>query len=196
METGRAGDGQSWADQEELDGLVEAHRAATRSSQKRIKKDLDLRCRDLESLKVHISHEESYLREDTPERDIQDDPLDQDAEAEMPPNAGTDDATSEGAMAPVAGSPPSEDPAMEVDEGAVGPPPTSPISRDDDDLHSSNDVAGVEVDLAHLTILPPQWTRWGGRGSLPHRGASPSGGCLILGLMTTPEWPPEKELYR
>ena len=45
----------------ELDDLVEAHRAASRSSQKRIKKDLDLRCRDLESLKAHISHEESYL---------------------------------------------------------------------------------------------------------------------------------------
>ena len=139
----------------ELDGLVEAHMAATGSSQKRIKKDLDLQCRDLESLKVHISHAESYLQEDTPERDIQDDQLDQDAKAEMPPNAGTDDATSEGAMAPVTGSPPSEDPAMEVDEGAVGPPPISPISRDDDDLHFSNDAAGVEVDLAHLTILSP-----------------------------------------
>ena len=140
---------------EELDGLVEAHRAATGSSRKRIKKDLDLQHRDLESLKARISHEESYLREDTPKRDIQDDPLDQDAEAEMPPNAGTDDATSEGAMAPVAGSPPSEDPAMEVDEGAVGPTPTSPVSRDDDDLLSGNDAAGVEADLAHLTISSP-----------------------------------------
>ena len=29
-----------------------------------------------------------------------------------------------------------------------------------------------------------------------HGGASPSGGCLIVGPMTTPEWPPEKELCR
>ena len=44
---------------------------------------------------------------------------------------------------------------MEVDEGAVGLPPTSPVSREDDNLLSSNDAAGVEVDLAHLTILSP-----------------------------------------
>ena len=73
----------------------------------------------------------------------------------MPPDAGADDAPSEGATAPVAGSPPSGDPAMEVDEGAVGPPPTSPVSRDDDDLLSSNVAAGVEAGLAHLTISSP-----------------------------------------
>ena len=147
------------------------------------------------SLKVCISHEESYLRKGTPEGDVQDDPLNQDAKVEMPLVAGADDAPSEGAMAPVSGSPPSEDPAMEVDEGAVGPPPTSPISRDDDNLLTGNDAAGVEADLAHLPILSPSGQD-GGRGSLPHGGASPSGGSLILGLMTTPERPPGKELHR
>ena len=73
----------------------------------------------------------------------------------MPPNAGADNAPSEGTMAPVAGSPPSGDPAMEVDEGAVGPPPTSPVSRADDDLLSGNVVAGVEAGLAHLTVSSP-----------------------------------------
>ena len=73
----------------------------------------------------------------------------------MSPNAGADDAPSEGAMAPAPGSPPSEDPAMEVDEGAVGPPPTSPVSRDDDELLSGNVAAGVEVGLSHLTVLSP-----------------------------------------
>ena len=73
----------------------------------------------------------------------------------MPPVARADNAPSEGATTPTSGSPPSEDPAMEVDEGAVGPPPTSPVSRDDDDLLSGNDVAGVEADLAHLTISSP-----------------------------------------
>ena len=140
---------------EEIDGLVEAHRAATRSAQKRVKKDLDLRHRDLESLKACISHEESYLREDSPERDVQGDPIHQDAEAEMTPNAGANEAPSEAATAPVSGSPTSGDPAMQVNKGAVGPPPTSPVSRDDDDLLSSNDMAGVEVDLAHLTISSP-----------------------------------------
>ena len=40
--------------------------------------------------------------------------------------------------------------------------------------------------------LVPQWTRGRGRGSLPHRGASPSGGSLIVGLKTAPDWPPDQ----
>ena len=73
----------------------------------------------------------------------------------MPPDARADDAPSEGTMAPVSGSPTSGDPAMEVNEGAVGLPPTSPVSRDDDDLLSGNDTAGVEADLANLTVSSP-----------------------------------------
>ena len=115
----------------------------------------DLRRRDLESLKGRISHKESYLWEGTPEEDIQDDSLDQGAEAEMPPISRADEAPSESATAPVSGSPPSEDPAMEVDEGAVGPPPTSPVSQGDDNLLTGNDAVGMEADLAHLTISSP-----------------------------------------
>ena len=114
---------------EELDDLVEAHKGASGSSQKRIK-EIDLRHKDLESLKGHISQEESYLQEDTPEQDIpeSDDPLDQGAEAVMPPDSGADNAPSGGAAAPVSDSSPGEDAAMEVDEGAIGLPPTSPVS--------------------------------------------------------------------
>ena len=130
---------------------------ASRSSQKRIKKDIDLRRRDLESLKGCISHEEFYLQEDTPEQDVQegDDLLNQGAEAEMPPIPRADGAPSESAMAPVSGSPPSEDTAMEVDEGAVGLPPTSPVSQEDNNLLSGNDAVGVEAGLAHLTVSSP-----------------------------------------
>ena len=116
---------------------------------------MDLRHRDLESLKAHISYEESNLREGSLESDVQDDPPHGDAETEMSPKAGADDAPSESATAPVPGSPPSEDPAMEVDEGAVGLPPTNPVSRDDDDLLSGNVAAGVEAGLAHLTVSSP-----------------------------------------
>ena len=65
-----------------------------------------------------------------PEQDVpeSDDPLDQGAEVVMPPKSGADNATSESATAPVSGSSPGEDAAMEVDEGAVGLPPTSPVS--------------------------------------------------------------------
>ena len=140
---------------EELDGLVEAHREATGAAQKRVKKDMDLRRRDLETLRARISFVESHLREGFPERNDKDDSSHEGAKTEMPPEAGADDAPPEDAPAPVPGSPPREDPAMEVNEGAVGPPPTSPISRDNDDLLSSNVTAGVEAGLAHLTILSP-----------------------------------------
>ena len=74
---------------EEFDDLVEAHRGTSGSSQKRIKKEIDLRRKDLESFKGHISHEESYLQEDMPEQDVPegDDPLDQGAEVVMPPDS-------------------------------------------------------------------------------------------------------------
>ena len=80
----------------------------------------------------------------------------------MPPIPRANDAPSESAMAPVSSSPPSEDPAMEVDEGAVGLPPTSPVSREDDNLLSGNDVGGSGGWLGPPHRLVPQWTRWGG----------------------------------
>ena len=73
----------------------------------------------------------------------------------MPPITRANDTPLESATAPVSGSPPSEDPAMEVDEGAVGLPPTSPVSREDDNLLSGNDAVGVEAGLAHLTVSSP-----------------------------------------
>ena len=142
---------------EELDDLVEAHREALGSLQKRIKKEIDLLHKDLESLKGRISHEESYLQEDMPEQDIpeRDDPLKQGAEAGMPPNCRANYAPSESAMAPVSGSSPGEDNAMEVDEGAVGLPPTSPVSQEDDNLLDENEAGRVEAGLAHLTVSSP-----------------------------------------
>ena len=136
---------------------MEAHRGASGSSQKRIKKEIDLQCKDLESLKGCISHKESYLKEDMPEQDVpeSDDPLDQGAEVMMPPESGANDAPPESAMAPVSGSSPGEDTAMEVDEGAVGLPPTSPVSWEDDDLLNENEAVEVEAGLAHLTVSFP-----------------------------------------
>ena len=136
---------------------MESHGEATGPTRRRIKKEMDLHCKDPESLKGHISHEESYLQEDTPEQDNPEGDylLNQGAEAEVPPIAGADDAPSESATAPVSGSTPSEDLAMEVNEGAVGLPPTSPVSREDDSLLNGNDAVGVEAGLAHLTVSSP-----------------------------------------
>ena len=65
-----------------------------------------------------------------PEQDVpeSDDPLNQGAEVVMPPDSGVNDAPSEGAMAPVSDSSHGEHAAMEVDEGAIGWPPASPVS--------------------------------------------------------------------
>ena len=115
---------------EELDDLVEAHRESSGSSRRRMKKEIDLRLKELEGLKGRISHEESYLQEDAPEQDAPegDDALDQHAEVVMPPSSGVNNAPPEGAIALVPSSSPGEDRAMEVDEGAISPPPTSPVS--------------------------------------------------------------------
>ena len=50
---------------EELDDLIKAHREESdKSSRKRIKKEIDLRCKDLESLRECISYHESHLEQD------------------------------------------------------------------------------------------------------------------------------------
>ena len=137
---------------EELKGLVQAHRESTGADRRRVKKDMDLRRRDLESLKARISFVESHLQEGSPKRDIQDNPPQGDADTEMSPEARANNV-----VALVHGPNTDEDPAMEVkiDTGAVGPPPSSPVSRDDDDLLSGNVAAGVEAGLAHLTVSFP-----------------------------------------
>ena len=142
---------------EELEGLMQAHRESTGANRRRVKKDMDLRRCDLESLKARISFVESHLREGSPKRDVQDDPPQGDADTEMSPEARANDAPSDNAVAPVPGPNTDEDPAMEVeiDAGAVGLPPSSPVSRDNDDLLSGNMAAGVEVGLAHLTVSSP-----------------------------------------
>ena len=102
-----------------------------------------------------------------PERDIpeRDDPLDQGAEAAMPPNPGADDAPSESALAPVSGSSPSEDAVMEVNKEAVGLPPASPVSREDENLLNGNEAVGVEANLAHLTVSSPSGQDGEGEGA-------------------------------
>ena len=142
---------------EELEGLVQAHRESTGADRRRVKKDMDLRHRNLESLKAHISFVESHLREGSPERDVHDDPPHGEADTKMSPESRADDAPSDNAITLVPGPHSNEDPAMEVeiDKGAVGPPPSSPVSRDNDDLLSGNVAAGVEAGLAHLTVSSP-----------------------------------------
>ena len=102
-----------------------------------------------------------------PEQDVpkSDNPLDQGVEVVMPPNSGVNDTPSESAVAPVSGSSPGEDAAMEVDEGAVGLPPTSSVSREDDNLLDENEAVEVEAGLAHLTVSSPSGQVGEGEGA-------------------------------
>ena len=139
---------------QELDDLTPAHRESEKSSQKRIKMEIDMRCKDLESLKGRISQCESHLEQDMPGDNTpdSDDLLDQGAETEMATAPGADDAPSERAMTPASDSPPTEGHAMEVDEEGVVSPPASPVSHENDNLLTGGDAIGVEAGLAHLTV--------------------------------------------
>ena len=54
---------------------------------------------------------------------------------------------------------------MEVDEGAVGLPPTSPVSQEDDELLNENEAVEVEAGLAHLTVSSPSGQGAEGEGA-------------------------------
>ena len=119
-----------------------------------------MRCKDLESLRVCISHQVANLREDPSENITPSDDglFGHGAKAEMATAPRADDTPSESTTTQASGPPPTEGQthAMEVDDGGIGSPPASPISPADDDLLTGGGVIGVEVDLAHLTVSSPR----------------------------------------
>ena len=146
---------------EELDDLTKVHREESdKSAQKRIKKEIDMRCKDLESLRVRISHLESHLRQDPSEDNTPGDEglFGHGAEAEMATAPGANDPPSESAMTQASDPPPTEGQthAMEVDNEGIHSPPASPISSVDNDLLTGSGAIGVEADLAHLTVSSPR----------------------------------------
>ena len=146
---------------EELDDLTKAHREESdKSSQKRIKKEIDMRYKDLESLRERISYHESHLGQDPSE----DDPPGDDglfshgAETEVATALGADDAPSESATTQASDPPPTEGQthAMGVDDEGMGSPPASPVSPADDDLLTGGGMIGMEADLAQLMVSSPR----------------------------------------
>ena len=148
---------------QELDDLTKAHREShksDKSSQKKIKKEIDLRCKELESLRGHISYYESHLGQDP----LEDDTLDDDglfghgAQARMATAPGVDDTPSESAMTQASDLPPTEGQthATEVDDEGTHSRPASPISTVEDNLLMGGGAIGVESDLAHLTVSSPR----------------------------------------
>ena len=146
---------------EELDNLTKAHgEGSDKSSQKRIKKEIDLRCKDLESLRECISYYESHLGQDLLEDNTPDDDglFGHGAQARMVTAPGVNNAPSESAMTQASDPPPTEGQthAMEVDYEGIHSHPASPISTVEDDLLMGGGAIGVESDLAHLMVSSPR----------------------------------------
>ena len=141
---------------EELDDLTKAHGESNKSSRKRIMKEINLRCKDLESLRERISYYESHLRQDPSEDNTPDDDglFSHGAQARMATAPGVNDAPSESATTQASDAPPTEGQthAMEVDDEGTHSLPASPISTVEDDLLTGGGAIGVESDLAHLTV--------------------------------------------
>ena len=155
----------------ELDDLIEARqKESDMSTRKRLKREIDLRRKDIENLKVATFHHQSNLRRGQPgdiathDDDSSDHGAGEAAEAEMAIVPGTDDTPLVSAMTQSSDSPPAEGQAhvMEVDDEDGDPPPASPVSPADDDLLTGSSAVGVEVDLANLTVLSPKNPDGGG----------------------------------
>ena len=148
---------------EELDDLTKAHGESDKSDkspQKRIKKEIDLRHKELVSLREHISYHESHLRQDPSEDNTPDDDglFGHGAQAGMATAPGVNNTPSESAMTQASDPPPTEGQthAMEVDDEGIHSHPASPISTVEDDLLTGGGANGVESDLAHLMVSSPR----------------------------------------
>ena len=144
---------------EVLDKLTKALGEADKSdksSRKRIKKEIDLRRKDLESLRECISYCESHLGEDLLEDNTSDDDglFSHGAQARMATAPGADDTPSESATTQASDPPPTEGQigAMEVDDEGIHSHPASPVSTVEDDLLMGGGAVGVESDLSHLMV--------------------------------------------
>ena len=146
---------------EELDDLTKAYEEeSNKSSRKRIKKEIDLRRKDLESLRECISYYESHLRQDPSEDNTPDDDglFGHGAQARMATAPGVDDAPSESATTQASDPPPTDGQthAMEVDDEGIHSRLASPVSTAEDDLLMGVGAIGVESDLANLTVSSPR----------------------------------------
>ena len=119
-----------------------------------------MRCKDLKSLRVHISHHEFHLGQDPSENNTPSDDglFGHGTEAKMATAQGANDTPSESAMTQASDPPPTEGQthAMEVDDEGIHSPPASPISPADNDLLNGGGAIGVEADLAHLMVSSPR----------------------------------------
>ena len=156
----------------ELDDLIEARREESdKFARKRIKMEIDLRWKDIENLRVAISHHKTNLGRGQPgdiathDDDSSDHGAGEAAEAEMAIAPETDNTPSRSATTQSSDPPPAEGQAhaMEVDDEDGDPPPASPVSPADDDLLTGSGAVGVEGDMANLTVSSPKNPDGGGK---------------------------------
>ena len=134
------------------------------SAQKRLKTEIDLRRKDIENLKVAISHHQSNLGwglsgdTATHDDDSSDHGAGEAAESEMAVAQEMEDTPSVSVLAQSPDPPPakSQSHAMEVDDEHGDLPPASPVSPVDDDLLTSSGAVDIEGDLANLTVSSPK----------------------------------------
>ena len=149
--------------QRELKDLSQAHKVElAKSSQKKIKRDMEQRQKDLKGLEATISQYESSLGraqvqpEGTPASE--DDPSDSGAEGaqevEMATTLVTDDAPAVSTMPEPLTYPPGEEQihSMEVNDGDDRQPPASPVSHREDEFLTGDNAVGVEGEMANLTV--------------------------------------------
>ena len=153
--------------QKELKDLSQAHKEEPdKSSQKKIKRDMEWRWKDLKGLEVTISHYESSLgrAQVQPEENLasEDDPPDSGAESakevEMATTLIADDAPPVSTTPEPLTPPPGEEltHSMEVDDGDDHQPPTSPVSYRENELLTGSNTVGVEGEMANLTVSSPR----------------------------------------
>ena len=134
------------------------------SIRKRLKREIDLWRKDIESLKVAISHHQSNLGwgESGDAAPDDDDSSDHGAgeavESKMAIAPETGNTPPVSALEQSSNSPPveSQSHAMEVDEEQGDPPPASPVSPAYDELLTGGVVANIEGDLANLMVSSPK----------------------------------------
>ena len=155
----------------ELDDLTEAHQVESDvSARKRLKREIDLSRKDIENLKVAISHHQSNLGWGQPgdtathDDDSSDHGAGEAAESEMAITPETNDTPSVSAMTQSPDPPPAENQAhvMEVDDEHGDSLPASPISPADGDLLTGGGAVDIEGDLANLTVSSPKNPDGGG----------------------------------
>ena len=151
--------------QRELKDLSQAHRVESgKSSQKKIKRDMEQKWKDIKSLEATIYESSLGRAQVQPERTpaSEDNPSNSGTEgaeeAEMATTLVADDAPPVSATSVPLAPPPGEEPthSMEVDDRDDRQPPASPVSYREDELLTGGDAVGMEGEMANLMVSSPR----------------------------------------